>query len=143
MAPLDDVMHGLVGKLGVLGYEHTLALEFRLESVTFDHGIDYNAYFLKFKEVGRVRIVDVSSREALDITVRFRDLYHVVVADSHLSELDEDKHFPDGGQRKDRLEGSGLSEVLHTFTLNLLAGAVATRFGSARVMFRALLLVYN
>lgn len=70
MQLLDNVMHRLVGKLRTLGYRHTPTLEFRLKSVTFNHNLNYKTYLPKFREDGRVRILDTSSGKALEITVR-------------------------------------------------------------------------
>ncbi|KAF9645200.1 hypothetical protein BDM02DRAFT_3271888 [Thelephora ganbajun] len=67
MPLLDDTMRGLVDKLCVLGYEHTLELEFRIHSVIFDYDLDYRKYFPKFGEKGRVRVLNTSNGKTLKV----------------------------------------------------------------------------
>lgn len=69
--PLDDATCELVDKLCTLGYEHTLELEFRLESVDFNPNLDFRYFLPKFREKACVRVVVTSSGKVLDITVRF------------------------------------------------------------------------
>ena len=63
--PLDDVMCELVDKLCVLGYEHTLELEFH-----FDPSTDHEGFLPKFREKGRVKILDAPSGEVVVVPVR-------------------------------------------------------------------------
>lgn len=66
---LDNTACGLVNKLRALGYEHTLELEFQLESV--DPTLYLGGFLRNFREKGRVRVVNTSSGEVLDLAVRF------------------------------------------------------------------------
>ena len=59
----DDVICGLVDRLEKSGYRHTLELGFRAEFVDLDEEVDHQEFMPKFKEKGRVRIVEVSSRK--------------------------------------------------------------------------------
>lgn len=86
--PLDDALCMLVAKLRMLGYDHTLELEFRLDPVNFDLNLDPKGFLPKFRERGCVRVLHHSCGRALEISVRFFvcDL-HVVVSDLCFSEL--------------------------------------------------------
>jgi len=64
-------MCGLVNKLCALGYEHTLELEFLFDSAEFYPDLDFKALLPKFRERGRVRILNTSSGEVLDLPVGF------------------------------------------------------------------------
>jgi len=70
-AHLDDVLCGLVKKMHKLGYDRTLELVFRFESVSFDPDLDYPAFMPRFRENGRVRILDTSNGKIFGIVVRF------------------------------------------------------------------------
>ena len=63
-------MCALVDKLHMLGYGHTLELELRCEPATSGSNLDYSGFLPKFRERGRVRILDTSSGETLEVTVR-------------------------------------------------------------------------
>ena len=66
---MDSVVCGLVNKLHALGYEHILELEFRFESAKFDPKLGFRGFLRKFRERGRVRILNTSSGEVLDLVV--------------------------------------------------------------------------
>ena len=53
---------GLVDRLCLLGYKHTLEVEFRAQLVNLDEEVDHDKFLPKFKEKGRVRVVEISSR---------------------------------------------------------------------------------
>ena len=128
-------MHGLVGKLRTLGHEHTLALEFRLASVTPDPGLDYKAYFPKFRGVGRLRILDTSSGKAFDITVRsFMTCIISLFLTCLLVNWVERNVFLNCGRRLVRV-------FLGSHTPDLRAGGVTVRFGTTRLVPKTLLLV--
>ena len=69
--PLDDVACRLVSKLSTLGYKHTLELEFRFDGTYFDPDLAFGGFLPKFRERGRVKILNTSSGEFLDLAVRF------------------------------------------------------------------------
>ena len=80
--PLDNVICGLVDKLCSLGYKHTLELEFLFESARFDPDLDFAGLLPKFRERGRVRILNTSSGEVLDLPVRFFFVRRVTISDT-------------------------------------------------------------
>jgi len=59
---LDGTLHGLVEKVRTMGCKHTLEAEFRTSGIS-DTGLDYRVYFPKFKEKGRVRMLNTLSGE--------------------------------------------------------------------------------
>lgn len=67
---MDSIMRGLVDKLCMLGYEHTLVLEFRSESVKLLPDLDFRSFMPKFRERGRVKISNTSGGEVFDLVVR-------------------------------------------------------------------------
>ena len=74
-------MRRLVDKLYALGYKHTLELEFLFESARFYPDLGFGALLPKFREKGRVRALNISSGEVLDLPVSlFRDTYHIVAS---------------------------------------------------------------
>ncbi|KAF9645186.1 hypothetical protein BDM02DRAFT_3189917 [Thelephora ganbajun] len=60
-APFDDVVCGLVDRLQVSGYKHTLELEFRTNFVELGDEVHCEDFLPKFQERGSVRIVEVMS----------------------------------------------------------------------------------
>ena len=68
---LDDIMRRLVDKLYALGYKHTLELEFLFESARFYPDLGFGALLPKFREKGRVRALNISSGEVLDLPGEF------------------------------------------------------------------------
>jgi hypothetical protein len=52
---------GLADRLRVSGCKHTLEVEFRAQFADLDEEVDYDGFLPKFKEKGRVRIVETSS----------------------------------------------------------------------------------
>lgn len=59
--PFDDMVCGLVDRLRMSGCRHTLELEFRAEFVELDGKVYHKEFLPRFKEKGRVRIVEISS----------------------------------------------------------------------------------
>lgn len=75
--PLDEAMYGLVNKLCTMGYEHTLELEFH-----FDPKMSHRPFLQRFREKGRVKILDTSGVGVLVALVRlFHVLHSVVIPD--------------------------------------------------------------
>jgi len=61
-ALFDDTICGLVDRLFVAGYKHTLAVEFRTKCAKELEGkVTHGKFLPKFKEKGQVRVVEVSS----------------------------------------------------------------------------------
>ena len=61
-ASLDDTLCGLVDRLRMSGYEHTLEVEFPIDVEDMDNYEAYQEKLLpKFKEKGRVRIAYILS----------------------------------------------------------------------------------
>ena len=65
----DDCISALADKLRNLGNEQTLEVEFRFEYLVSDPLVDYKRFLPKFREKGRVRIVDCSGRQVLELAV--------------------------------------------------------------------------
>jgi len=59
----DKMICGLVGRLRMSGYKDTLEVEFRAEFVDLGEKVNHEEFLPKFKERGRVRIVETSSGE--------------------------------------------------------------------------------
>jgi len=57
---LDDIICGLVDRLRMSGYKHTLEVELRAQFVDPDGEGDYDGFLQKFKEKGRGKIVEIS-----------------------------------------------------------------------------------
>jgi hypothetical protein len=57
----DDVVCGLVDRLRVSGYVNTLEVEFLANIVGPEEEADHERILPKFKEKGRVRVVEISS----------------------------------------------------------------------------------
>jgi len=70
-APLDDVMCGLVEKLRTLWYDRTLELEFRFQFATLYPDLDYPAFMPRFRENGRVTILETLNGKVFRFAVRF------------------------------------------------------------------------
>ena len=83
MLLLEDAMCGLAERLFMSGCNHTLELEFRFHPNVFDNIRDScGKFFPKFREKGRVIILDTSSNKKIKFNVRvlicFHDLYHAI-----------------------------------------------------------------
>ena len=57
----DDMICGLVDRLRMSGYKHTLEVVFRAQLVDLDEEVDHDKFLPRFKEKGRVKIVEISS----------------------------------------------------------------------------------
>lgn len=62
-ASLDDTLCGLINRLQMSGYKHTLEVEFRTPIVELDEEVRHEKFLPKFKEKGRVRIMREISRD--------------------------------------------------------------------------------
>lgn len=59
--PFDDTMCGLVDRLQKSRCKHTLEVEFRADTVDLGEELHHDKFLPKFKEKGRIKIVEVSS----------------------------------------------------------------------------------
>jgi len=64
-------MSALADKLRELGNEQTLELEFRFQCLNLAPRVDHIVFLPKFREKGRVIMVDSSTGRVLEFTVRF------------------------------------------------------------------------
>ena len=67
----DDCISALADKLRKLGNQRTLEVEFRFVLVASDQSKDLKGFLPKFRERGRVRIVDLSDGWVLELAVCF------------------------------------------------------------------------
>ena len=65
----DDCVSALADKLRGLGNKQTLEVELRTGSIVLDPLVDYSGFLSKFREKGRVSVVDRSSGQILGLDV--------------------------------------------------------------------------
>jgi len=69
--PFDKCVSALTDKLRKLGNKQTLEVEFRFDFLASDTLVDPKRFLSKFREKGRVRVVDHSGSRVLVLSVCF------------------------------------------------------------------------